>query len=190
MKPSNGGIYAKLYNTSPWVEPPTGDRFAAAWVGINVTPGYYLWAQIGWLEFAGGLRYDYYEYYTQDAPQYQVLKKLPPQPLRAQTYYAVLYDPTTRYLTFQINGATVHHPQVGWVPNVVKMSGEINTLASQMPGGYGDHMVWRDTHVWYSGGWQTPRWGDWTTWNEGSAYFANWPHDYSDLDIWDWSCYD
>ena len=44
-----GGVYAQIYNYSPWVSGPADDT-TSAWTMLDDGPS---WVQVGWIEFPG-----------------------------------------------------------------------------------------------------------------------------------------
>jgi hypothetical protein len=185
-----GGIYAQLFNTTVWVEPSYSTNFAAQWVGVHQPgpPGTtFTWAQVGWIERRYGERHDYYEYFIANAYNWRRYKEFNPQPIGDYSYYTTLFDVNTRRVSFQIDGATVLPPQaVSWTATEARASGEIDTLATQMPGGYAIWAKFRDQHTWYAGAWRQPYP---EPFNSNSTYFG-FSGNAVDTYIFDWQCYD
>lgn len=176
-----------LYSKNVWVEDIGDvDNFSGAWVAISRVPSSYLWAQLGWLEYRFGERHEYYEYFINDALGWRRYKEFAAPPA-GYSYYTVLHNPGTSKITMQIRGSTVLSAAVAWTPNDARASGEITSLANQMPGGYAVWQGFSDLHVWYNSAWRFP--ASWTIDNAYSNYFGNYTNSQTHS-IWDRSCVD
>ena len=162
-----GGIYARLDNRTVWVEPNTQYHQSAAWVQIKPTSTVNMRAQAGWLEKRYGARNDFILYFTSDNYNTRTLLTYSPQPIGDSSFYTVLDN-----------------------PNQWQASGEINSRANQMPGGYAIGMYFNELHVWNGVpfAWVVPTW--YAVINSNSSWFAAWGSPLNGVGIWDWSCYD
>jgi len=111
------------------------------------------WAQVGWYELSGGTRYTWREFINQPGHQFYDKFWSPAQPTESYTYYTVLYDGQGN-VSFQVAGTTIESVVITWVPGSAATDGEIETLASQMPGSSSDHEVFYDTHLYENGAWE------------------------------------
>lgn len=78
-----------------------------------------------------------------------------PEPVGSYTTYTVLYGNTPGKFTFQEAGSDLESVDAQFTPDEGQQYGEIQTLASQMPGGYNSnaHEVFSDAHIYASGAW-------------------------------------
>ncbi len=141
-----GGVYANILNYSPWVYP---NNLATAWTMLSYGGGN--WAQVGWIEYSGGVRYTVIQWTI--GPNNSRTKYLSPQSVGSTTTYTVLYNNTPGDFTFQLNGATVDKETASFGPTTGDNFGEIQTLADQMPGASQAQEVFSNAHI-YVGGWQ------------------------------------
>jgi hypothetical protein len=141
-----GGIYAAILNYSPWVY--SGNLSTAwtmlAYLGDN-------WAQIGWIEYAGGVRYTVIQWTI--GPNNARTKYLGPQSVGSTSTYTVLYNNTPGDFTFQVNGSTVDLETASFGPTKGENYGEIHTRADQMAGATQAHENFSNAHI-YINGWQ------------------------------------
>lgn len=92
------------------------------------------WAQVGWWESPYGHRYTFVQWTpTVGRAQTHFYSSLPEG---QSSYYTVLYNNTPGQFTFQAGGNTVDRESASFTPNGAQEFGEINTLASQMPGAF------------------------------------------------------
>jgi len=116
-----GGVYASVYNYSPWVQPSST---TSAWTMLAEQSDYY--AQVGWIECAGGGRYTFSQH-TITPVVIGGKDNLAPQPVGVFTYYGTLWSPNTKVFTFQVNGGTVDQsPALSWAPGNAQAMGEIH----------------------------------------------------------------
>lgn len=95
-------------------------------------------------------------YGTQVQPQ----RAGPAFELNSYHYYTTLYDVNIfGKFSFYIDGGWISTRYLGWQPNEAELSGEIDTAASQMPGGWGYPDYFGDIAIWHNGGWQRPTLG-------------------------------
>jgi hypothetical protein len=174
-----GGVGSNIVNYSPWVH--VTDDSVSAW---TMTANGSLYAQVGWLEFPGSVRYTFTEYTTSDHNWHR--KYFGAYPLGASTRYTTLYGNTAGYFTFLVNGGQIDKEPAQFVPNNGQNYGEIHTYDDQMPGGYNLHETFRNTQIYYSGAWHA---------FQGTGYTSAAPFHYStndsgqyNLDIWDGAC--
>jgi len=169
-----GGIYANVYNYSPWVQPSST---TSAWTMLAEQSDFY--AQVGWIECAGGGRYTFSQH-TITPVVIGGKDNLAPQPVGVFTYYGTLWSPNTKVFTFQVNGSTVDQsPALSWTPGNAQANVEIHTLASQMSGAVANDENFWDVHV-YNNGWVY--WSG-TLYNRYPNYFGNRQDDPHDFDI-------
>lgn len=159
-----GGMYAQIFDYSPWVQPGAGGT--SAWVMLQHQGDQYTYTQVGWIEWPYGERYTFSQIgWHNGSTFYWNNQNYGALPLGSSYYYTVNYnpyDPNYPY-TYYANNTYLGHD--GWdiadgQLNMGLVSGEIHTLASQMPGGYaGPSEVWNDIHYWWprgsSGSWKT-----------------------------------
>jgi hypothetical protein len=141
-----------MLNYDPWVQP--GSR-VTAWPMLT-RPDYANWAQIGWREFAYDERYTFVQYtYLGVAYTFHYA----PEPEGQFSRYTNLFDPgvypNPPTWTFQVNGVTKKTiSSLQWTPTEGQVSGELHTLASQMPGGTNAHQIFWGMKMYYSGAWR------------------------------------
>jgi len=140
-----GGIYSSILNYSPWVQP--GSQ-VTAWTMLN--NGGSWWAQVGWWESPYGVRYTFVQW-TPSAGQFQTHFWTPAQPVGQSTYYTTLWNYTPGKFTFQVASSTIDTETAAFTPNDGQAFGEINTLASQMPGALYAPEDFSNTNWWVSG---------------------------------------
>jgi len=133
------GVYSNIKNYSPWVYP---NRFSAAWVMLE-RPAIDAWAQIGWIEKANNWRRTFVQVFNWQAGQ-NYTRYEPARPVDTYTYYTVYFYQYLGIFRF-VYGGTDWPDQVPatFVPTRGSIFGEIDSLASQMPGGY---------QIWLPGG--------------------------------------
>lgn len=187
-----GGIYGQIFEYSPWVQPdPLAQFWSSAWVMLNWPSGAGSWAQIGWVEFQGDDRRMFSQVLLVNGDG--LTRYGDPQPLGTYPYYSVLYNNVPGYFTFFVNGFEI----VDWrhysdfVPTYATISGEINTLATQMPGGYNTSEGFFDVNVWQ---------GQWWPYdffhprvfpvNDNPSEFGQLAVSQTQAYIWDWRCSD
>jgi hypothetical protein len=177
-----GGIYARVRNYSPWVDPASYS--VSAWVALEKTGSGNELAQIGWRERPYGQRDTLVEFLFPPEPLLSDcnpaavgstvgINKLTcnsvPIPAQSEpyTYYTVLYGYEPGQFTFFINGNKVARAPASFVPNRADVIGETNTFGDQMPGDAGDPEVFENINVYVNGAWQpfTP-----TRYSENTIY--------------------
>jgi hypothetical protein len=189
-----GGVYARLYNYSPWVNP---DGSVSAYTMLkewDSRPSNY--AQAGWLELPYGERHDFVEigYDTGSISSSSYTRwEFSPQPINASTYYTTLYNPKTKQLSFQIASKTVtddnvdytqtlntqYHTmsddeQIKWIPHYTEVSGETHTAADQMPGGLNNPMDFSHVATYDSGIGHFVSYGSqWNSFDNNNTSFFN-----------------
>ncbi len=173
-----GGVYSKIFNYSPWVQP---GRSVVAWTMLNRFTTQ--WAQVGWWEYAFDDRYTF----TQTTLPAVSTHFFLPEPVGAYTYYTTLYNNPPGSFSYQVNGSTIDVQPANFVPLSAQIYGELNTFASQMPGGYalGAAEDFFDSHIWFSGAWQP---FDGVDTNDDLTQFGNVKISTLDLSIWDLTC--
>lgn len=174
-----GGVYSAILNYSPWVEPVGRSGTATtAWVMAD-RPNTTNWAQFGWWEEpydpGAGLyarRYLFAQWTIAGIYNYpvKIVRPNPDPHLNTLRYYTVLYNYVPGKFTFQYNGQTQNiDPRADFVPTRGATAGEIDTLASQMPGGTADPMWMADSHIWYGNAWRDFN-GVYYDWEPGSPW--------------------
>jgi hypothetical protein len=170
-----GGIYARVRNYSPWVDPGPTSYSVSAWVGLQYCrppggPGdcnENELAQIGWREKAYGQRDTLVEYLLPAGnfsdcnpaigmPVNQL--SCSSVPIAAQpepySYYTVLYGYERGKFTFYVNGRKVASAPAGFVPHQAEISGETRLVGDQMPGDANDPEIFEDINIYVNGAWQ------------------------------------
>jgi hypothetical protein len=154
-----------------------------AWVMLeNAGTGSY--GQVGWLQQAGGTRYNFTESSTQSGGFQQ--RMLSPSSLGSSPAYKITYSASTFY--YFVDGTSVDTDSVpGWGGCEGQTFGEVTSLANQMPGGYNSHepitsdQVRRnDTNTWY--------YMDGNTSTERSDLFGTAKVSSTRVEIWDKAC--
>lgn len=84
---------------------------------------------------------------------------------------------------------TIWSAEAGWVPNQAEIAGEVDSLASQMPGGYSNmNYAWFSVNrIWYSGAWRVFDGPNYIT-PGGATYFGYYRLSQNDFGIWDKAC--
>lgn len=147
------------------------------------------WAQIGWWEWASDYRKTFVQYTYNDTVY---THEYTPEPSGSGQFstYATLYDPgvypNPPTWTFQVNGVTKKSVQsLQWTPNEGQISGEIQSRATQMPGGTNSRQLFTYMQILYSGVWYD--FGG-TGFNTQPAYFGQ-THNLPTVgEIWDKAC--
>jgi hypothetical protein len=164
-----GGIYARVRNYSPWVDPASPS--VAAWVALEKTGNGNELAQMGWREQPHGRRDTLVEYLntgnfsdcnpqaTRAAPGFTNLLACNTVPIPAQpepyTYYTVLYGYEPGKFTFYINGRKVANAPANFIPNRADVIGETKLVGDQMPGDANDPQVFENINIYVNGAWQS-----------------------------------
>lgn len=182
------GVRSRILNYDPWVQP---GRFSTAWAMLQTNPSTHAWAQIGWVEYAYDERYTLIQYTTGPNQGQHMTWFLSPQPEGQLTYYQVERNIAGQW-DFRLNGYAVllPNPVSHFVPNMGSIAGEINSLASQMPGGYSNYNYeWLDSsQLEFGGAWQ-PFHGELYITPGGATHFGNYVlnSDYT-IGIYDKKC--
>jgi len=201
-----GGVYADIWNYSPWVWPAgnSGD-YSAAWTMLTTDHPYQTdagFAQIGWYEKQGGARSTFTQFHEYGGGFRTLLYA--PQAVNTYSYYDTFYNPSTNAITFQVNSSGIgetYYPQT-FVPGEGQVSGETHTLASQMPGGYSSSYNYEDlfhSSIYVNGAWQAfpnpPNSGGRVTTfradyygNDNSGYYGQTTPNNGNISIWDKAC--
>lgn len=168
-----GGIYARVRNYTPWVDPASYS--VSAWVGLQycgppVPNGCNEneLAQIGWREQPHGQRDTLVEYllpgrnFSDCNPKAVgfgtnnlTCNSIPiPAAPASYSYYTILYGYEPGRFTFYVDGHKVANAPAGFVPNQAEVYGETNLIGDQMPGDANDPEVFEDINVYLNGAWQ------------------------------------
>ncbi|MHB1527670.1 MAG: hypothetical protein ACYCZN_15600 [Candidatus Dormibacteria bacterium] len=174
-----GGVYADIYNYSPWVQ---SGSMVASWVMLASSNGLY-WAQIGWLEDPGGYRYTFYQGRDTNGVYHQDLTILP-FGVGTTQLYEVLYNNTPGKYTLYIDGTLYATLSLGFTPSSAQNYGEVHNEKDQMPGSQSTLEVFSDAHV-YAGGWRN--FGG-SAYNEAPSWWGNDPYSTTEDWIWDNRC--
>jgi hypothetical protein len=159
-----GGVYANIRTYSPFVAGPNqgapSNDSVSEWVMLDSGDPQTTdqWAQIGWLEFPGGVRNTFDQY--ADGSNDIHTDFYSPLAINSTQSYGVLYQPGGQF-TISENGVNLVLPTLSWAPSSADIMAELHTQASQVPGGTADPsgqvaMV-SNAHVWPqagSGGWE------------------------------------
>ena len=117
---SSGGVYSTMKVYSPWV--PSGG-ISYAWVMLPGS-GANHWAQFGPYEVVGGTRHNTAQYADGGAP---VQFDFAADAIGSSHTFTVLYDPSSKYFTWQHVGNSVLHRQLtSYVPMGAQISEETN----------------------------------------------------------------
>jgi len=159
-----GGIEADIYEYSPWVHSVSDSEYGAdytsQWVMLDNGTD---WAQDGWLEYAGGVRYSWVEFNDPGVTSWD--NYFPNFPINSTIYFKVTQDsacPNNVCFAFYDNGSSTPLTTSAhdWNPTDAEAESETHTAASQMPGGYDNPTETYAIEVYVPGGWQ---WMDGTT---------------------------
>ena len=187
-----GGVYASIYNYSPWVWPQklNNGNFNASSAWTMLAASTIAYGQIGWWEFAFGERHTFIQFADSSGPDTVYEDPSGSQPVGTSSYYTTLYGADgAGVLSFQVNGSTIFDRLVSFSPTSAQIAGEINTLSDQMPGNTSFHEDLADSHV-YTQGWQTfsggPFSGD--NFDNWAKVFPNKVVNATDIQIWDADC--
>jgi len=147
-----GGVYSDIYDYSPWVHYISSTASAVVgWVMVDNTNSFYDWSQVGWLEYPLGARYTFDQTFNgSGTPRTMMFAS---KPINTYHYYTVLYNNPSGYFSFQVDGSQIDKTRIDFTPNEGENYGEAKSTADQMAGGYNNPEVFKDTHVYYSGGW-------------------------------------
>ncbi len=196
-----GGTRASVRNPDVWVHsgsfstgfamlakpPPVGERYG--W-----------WAQLGWIERPGNVRETFLQYSHADRTWETVEPDTLPRPsLDEGPLYEVEYfpasGPSLPRFEFRMNGGRVG-PVVNaeFTPTQAQQFGEIESLATQMPGGTQSHVYIRLAEVrTLSGAYKAFNPTYYGAFIEGSGsadqYFGTQMISDKEIQIWDKSCY-
>lgn len=172
-----GGVYSDIYNYSPWVRDTVG---VTAWVMLNNGSDH--WAQTGWLESTGGVRYTFVQWTDSGGTAHE--KWFSAQPVGSFSYYTTLWNNPSGKFSFQVNSRTIDTESAAFTPNEAEIFGEIPSLWNQMPGATQNHENFDDSHI-YLSGWQN---FSGTNYDTGGSNFGNSHVSSTQTDIWDNAC--
>jgi hypothetical protein len=149
------------------------------------------YAQIGWEEQPGGVRCDFYEYAVAGIRRAGACWT-PGEPVGSVHQYQVLYNNTPGEFTYFRDGTQYASTSADFTPNDGVIAGEIQTLASQMPGSVTVNESFQTSYYWAGGAWNAfngapylqPK-------NDANAqkYFGYVNSNWYESQIWDKSCY-
>jgi hypothetical protein len=178
-----GGLYANIRTYSPFVAGPNqgapSNDSVSEWVMLDPgdlgNPNITEWAQIGWVEFPGGVRNTFIQ--TADGNNNLHTDFFAPSAINSTQTYGVLYQPGVQFpFTITENGSNLVSFSLSWVPSSADILAELHTQASQVPGGTADPSGQvaqvTNAHVWQnagSGGWQNFDGETLWTWSPTSA---------------------
>jgi hypothetical protein len=181
------GVYSDILNYSPWVQPNDPGKPAHAgsgWVMLDNDTSPYHYSQVGWWEFPGSTRQTFNQYTYNGT----FTNTWSPQPTGYFTYYELTWYTSLgeHVVDVYVGGSQVAEQQVDFTPIRADAQGEINTLASQMPGGYNYAEAFDDSHVQVNG----------ATWdafngvgdNSNSTYFGDDVVNSTVSNVWDKAC--
>lgn len=129
-----GGVYAKILNAAPYVDPRDGSDFVFTWTmltGDDPVGADAPYVQIGWVQFANGERHTMEQWKKVGEPPHSRFVD-PPQPVGGATYYTVLFNYRPGTFSFMVAGKDLRVP--AWF-TPTQVYAETLSLASQMPGG-------------------------------------------------------
>lgn len=180
------GVRAKIENYQPYVTP--GTVGTTAWVMLT-RPNANLWAQVGYLEQASGLRNTFLQVHRASG-SYTTRTTDPAQPIGSIPYYTVLYSAVPGYFTFEVAGAAFpwsgYIATADFVPTEGQIYGELQDRRNQMPGSQSNDVSMFQANMLVGGVWSAFN-GFAQSWDS-----VSWPYDgpYSgvDLYIWDQRC--
>lgn len=179
-----GGVYANVWNYSPWVYAaeggfPVGD-YVSSWVMLSQAAPLgqdQNYIQVGWQEWANGYRKTWEQHHFYNTPG-NLNNWDNPQPTNTYTYYEVLYGYDANQFTMFVAGhrmggdlAHSNGDVAAWfVPNQSQVFGETHSADDQMPGGYSTPLYYEDlfdSSYWY---------GSWKAYgNPGTYPGSGWP---------------
>jgi hypothetical protein len=126
------GIRANIFQYSPYVYNSGG--------GTDVATQY--WAQVGWIEFPGGLRYTVVQFRDPQYPQGGFSDTYPSWPINSTIGYKVTYNPACPVNCFDFYDNYSATPLIGtdwgFMPTDAQAFSEIHDQASQIPGAVQD----------------------------------------------------
>jgi hypothetical protein len=172
---SIGGIYARIYNYDPFVDPILGGE-STAWAmleGCSVSRQQNLtdcsahrFAQIGWVKRPTG-RTTLIEYIDEKARNKQedcdrpkespdldcVSGAAKPAPIGTYSYYTVLWNNVPGKITLYVDGRRVASVPATFVPRLAIASDETHSPADQIAGDGHTPEVFSDLHIYEGGRW-------------------------------------
>jgi hypothetical protein len=168
-----GGVYANIYNYSPWISNASGtagpNENDSAWTAVAQDLNNF--AQVGWMEYAGNhvggsgtgpyVRDVFAQIWTSGSP---VTQWWPAETQDTSTYYTTFFAPgsSNGTLSFEVNGSLLSLNStlllasiVGWTPTWSQIGGEVHNLADQLPGDArsGKNELFEDSSYYASGSW-------------------------------------
>jgi hypothetical protein len=177
---TTGGVGSDILNYSPWVH--WNDDSVLAWTMVAKSP---LYAQVGWIEFAGSFRYTFTEYTTSDGNWHR--KLFSAYSIGSVHRYTTLFGNKPGQFSMWIDGVDRDDEPAQFTPNHGENFGEIHTLDDQMPGGYNSHETFRNTQIYYSGAWHAFA-GTGSINPPGPFHYSTSDSGQYKLDIWDAAC--
>ena len=194
-----GGVYARIFNYVPYVDPVSQGDFVYTWTMLTVdhplgadAP----YVQVGWVQFANGERHTMEQWKKVGEPPLSRFVD-PPQASNTYSYYDVLYNYRKGNFTFMVGGRDLHDDLPAWfIPTRAEVYAETLSLASQMPGGRdpGSRQDLLDSSYYMNGAWHSFMPGATINVNDirgrdDSQYFGHSsPLSGGDLSIWDTAC--
>ena len=194
-----GGVYARIFNYVPYVDPVNNGDFVYTWTMLSVehplgadAP----YVQIGWVQFANGERHTMEQWKkVGEVPLSRFVD--PPQPANTYSYYDVLFNHRSGNFSFMVGGRDLHDDLPAWFrPTRAEVYAETLSLASQMPGGrdpsFREDLL--DSSYYMNGAWHSFMPGATINVNDirghdNSRYFGHTnPVSGGDLSVWDLAC--
>ncbi len=149
-----GGAYSNILNYSgygPWVSYGSPHGASAAWVMLDTVDGQDF-AQVGWLAFPFGRRYNFIQYTDAPGVVHPYILFDNADPPGTSTYYTMLYaDAGPPVFTFEAHGNVLQTLPAYFQPTAAQNAGETQNLADQMPGGSFVTETLDDGHIWING---------------------------------------
>lgn len=178
-------VRSQIYNYSPWVQPGYD---SVGYVMLRTADGT-KYGQDGWEEYSGGSRYTFAEW---DNGYGWTKQERSPDATGTYSYYEVDWTGGTNpWFLFVIDGSQWFGQPLSpaWTPNAAEIMGEVQSSASQMPGGYSTHEQFLNRNINFGAGWQSFGGDDYNS--DSSAhpnwYATNWVDAWTDK-VWDQAC--
>jgi len=181
--PGNGisGVSSDIWNYNPWVGSNFDDTLD--YVMLQASGGW--WAQIGRRSQFNFVELTFWQWTT--APNQWLNKNIAGQPESTFSNYKVNYNSSSNSFFFWLNGVNQGSVAAAFHPTYMSVAGEIQTLASQMPGAAEDtESNWNQTYRDFNNLWHAASPIKMSIVN--STYFSYALISPGDVDIYDKAC--
>jgi hypothetical protein len=132
-------VQTQIEEYSPYV---LGPSQVTAWNMLN--NGGTKWSQVGWWKDDDGTRTSFIQW--TDAAGNFWTRHYSPAALGTTPNYETIYDKVNTDWIWERNNTVLHTTNAVWQPATIQIYGEINTRASQMPGGVNNHVALKEAH--------------------------------------------